>query len=589
MKKQKQKRHNQVVFKPYEQDQMWLLPPSLGELIPENHIVRLVSSAIDGMDMSKLLKAYEGGGASNYHPKMLLKALIYGYIEKLYSSRGIEKALKENICFMWLCGMQQPDHNTINRFRKGQLKNTVKDVFAQVLLLLLEQGFVRLDDYFVDGTKLESVANRYTFVWAKNVARYKAGLLEKIAVLVEQIEQANEEDLKLETRNEDGLPKIQDSESLQKTIEQINEQLGEELGKNKKLTKQLKKLEEEHLKKLEEYENHERLLDGRSSYSKTDPDATFMRMKEDHMKNGQLKAAYNIQLGTSDQFIINYTVHQNTTDWPVFIPHMENTEALLQSIDQALPKRAIGDAGYGSEENYEYLEQKGIKSYLKYPGYYQEQKASFQKNGFHAKNLHYNAQLDYYVCPMGQKMTYRYTTKRTSRTGYESSVKIYQAQRCEGCPLRSSCHNSTKERIIQVSPNLQRHRKVAKQNLDSLRGIRLKKKRNWDVEPVFGHIKSNRHFKRFLLCSQKKVSIEMGLLAIAHNIKKWWAKMQKDMVVSLPPIQPLPPAQSQKLAIPTSNRPIVNSFSSHNLLGDLGDFLSLMKGIFQIFKPQIQF
>jgi len=388
MKKHKEKRHNQVVFKAYDQDQMWLLPPSLGELIPPNHIVRLVSSAIEGMDMSKLLNAYEGGGASNYHPKMLLKALIYGYIEKLYSSRGIEKALKENICFMWLCGMQQPDHNTINRFRKGQLKNTVKDVFAQVLLLLIDQGFVRLEDYFVDGTKIESVANRYTFVWAKSVARYKANLLEKIAVLVEQIEQTNEEELKVETRDEAGLPKIQDSESLEQTISQINDQLEEELGKNKKLSKQVKKLKDEHLKKLEEYENHERILDGRSSYSKTDEDATFMRMKDDHMKNGQLKPAYNIQLGTSDQFIINYTIHQNTTDWPVFIPHMEDTQALLHSIGQPLPKRGIGDAGYGSEENYEYLEQKGMESYLKYPGYFQEQKKSFQKNGFHTKNLY---------------------------------------------------------------------------------------------------------------------------------------------------------------------------------------------------------
>ena len=547
MKKQKQKRHNAVVFKPYEQDQMWLLPPSLGELIPPNHIVRLVSDAIDGMDMSTILQAYEGGGASNYHPKMLLKALIYGYIEKLYSSRRIEKALKENICFMWLCGMQQPDHNTINRFRKGQLKNTVKDVFAQVLLLLIEQGFVKLEDYYVDGTKLESVANRYTFVWAKSVARYKANLLEKIAVLVEQIEQSNEEELQVETRDPEGLPKMQDSESLQKTIDQINGQLAEELGKNKKLTKQVKKLEEEHLKKLEEYENHEQILDGRSSYSKTDPDATFMRMKDDHMKNGQLKPAYNIQLGTSDQFIINYTLHQNTTDWPVFIPHMENTHTLLESIDQPLPKRAIGDAGYGSEENYDYLEQKGIASYLKYPGYFQEQKASFKKNGFHTKNLHYNAQLDYYVCPMGQKMTYRYTTKRTSKTGFESTVKVYQAQRCKGCPLRSVCHNSAKERMIQVSPNLQRHRKIAKENLDSLRGIRLKKKRNWDVEPVFGHIKSNRLFNRFLLCSLEKVSIEMGLLAIAHNFKKWWTKLYQSMIIQLTPNDPIPPANSQKM------------------------------------------
>ena len=549
MKKGKQKRHNQVVFKPYEQNQMWLLPPSLGELIPPNHIVRLVSEAIDGMDMSTILQAYEGGGASNYHPKMLLKALIYGYIEKLYSSRRIEKAMKENICFMWLCGMQQPDHNTINRFRKGQLKNTVKDVFAQVLLLLLEQGFVRLEDYYIDGTKIESVANRYTFVWAKNVARYKANLLKKIAVLVEQIEEKNEEDLKIATRDEEGLPKIQDSESLQQTIDQINTQLSEELGKNKKLSKQVKKLKEEHLKKLEEYETHEEKLDGRSSYSKTDPDSTFMRMKDDHMKNGQLKPAYNIQLGTSDQFIINYTVHQNTTDWPVFIPHMEDTQDLLQGIGQPLPKRGVGDAGYGSEENYEYLEQKGIESYLKYPGYFQEQKRTFKKNGFHTKNLHYNKELDCYICPMGQKITYRYKTKRRSKTGYESTLKVYQAQRCEGCPLRGSCHNSAKERMIQVSPNLQRHRKVTKENLDSIRGIRLKKKRNWDVEPVFGHIKSNRLFNRFLLCSIEKVSIEMGLLAIAHNFKKWWTKILQSTIIQLNPTRPLPPADSLKMAI----------------------------------------
>ena len=586
MKKQKEKRHNQVVFKPYEQDQMWLLPPSLGELIPPNHIVRLVSSAIDGMDMSKILNAYQGGGASIYHPKMLLKALIYGYIEKQYSSRRIEKALKENICFMWLCGMQQPDHNTINRFRKGQLKNTVKDVFAQVLLLLIDQGFVRLEDYYVDGTKMESVANRYTFVWAKSVARYKANLLEKIAVLVEQIEQSNEEDLKVEIRNEEGLPKIQDSESLEKTIAQINDQLEDELGKNKKLTKQVKKLKEEHLKKLEEYENHERLLDGRSSYSKTDPDATFMRMKDDHMKNGQLKPAYNIQLGTSDQFIINYTLHQNTTDWPVFIPHMEDTQALLEGINQPLPKRAVGDAGYGSEENYEYLEQQGIESFLKYPGYFQEQKRSFQKNGFHTKNLYYNADQDYYVCPMGQKMTYRFSTKRTSKTGYESKVKVYQAQRCEGCPLRSRCHKSAKNRMIQVSPNLQKHRKVAKENLDSLRGIRLKKKRNWDVEPVFGHIKSNRLFNRFLLCSLEKVSIEMGLLSIAHNFKKWWAKLQQLMIIHLNPKDPLPPANSQQLTISDSNTPIWSSFSVVNLLQVI---LNSGKGFFPNLNPQTQF
>jgi transposase len=119
---QKKKRHNKVTFKPYDQSQMWLLPPSLGELIPSNHLSRLVNAAIDGLDLEPILNTYEGGGSSTYHPRMLLKALVYGYVEQIYSSRKIEKALKENICFMWLCGMQQPDHNTLNRFRQGPVK-----------------------------------------------------------------------------------------------------------------------------------------------------------------------------------------------------------------------------------------------------------------------------------------------------------------------------------------------------------------------------------------------------------------------------------------------------------------------------------
>ena len=336
----KKKRHNKVTFKPYEQHQLWLLPPSIGDMIPSNHLARLVNAAIDGLDLESILNTYEGGGCSNYHPRMLLKALVYGYIEKIYSSRKIEKALKENICLMWLCGMQQPDHNTLNRFRNGQLKGTVKDVFAQVLLLLIDQGHVNLNEYHVDGTKMESVANRYTFVWAKNVARYKASVLAKVAALVDQIEQANEEAeaeaeaaAKVEAEAKPSSAPIEDSQALAQTIDRLNEQLATELGNNRRLQKKLDKLEKEHLPKLRQYEEQERKLDGRSSYSKTDEDATFMRMKDDHMKNGQLKPGYNVQIGTEDQFIINYTLHQSTVDAPVFVEHMDHTKTLLAGID----------------------------------------------------------------------------------------------------------------------------------------------------------------------------------------------------------------------------------------------------------------
>jgi transposase len=188
----KKKRHSVVTFKPYEQHQGMLFLPSFEELIPQEHIVRLVSRAIDGMQLDTLLNAYEGGGASNYHPKMLLKVLVYGYIDRLYSSRRLEKAARENVNFMWLTGLRAPDHNTINRFRKGQLKDTVKDVFAGVLLLLIEEGMVRLEDYHIDGTKIESAANRYTFVWAKSVAGHKGRLLARINALLDQIETENE-------------------------------------------------------------------------------------------------------------------------------------------------------------------------------------------------------------------------------------------------------------------------------------------------------------------------------------------------------------------------------------------------------------
>lgn len=544
----KKKRHAKVTFKVYEQHQGMLFMPSFEELIPSEHLVRLVSRAIDGMALETLLNAYEGGGASNYHPKMLLKVLVYGYTDRLYSSRRLEKATRENINYMWLTGMQTPDHNTINRFRKGQLKNTIKDVFAAVLLLLIEEGMVRLEDYHIDGTKIESAANRYTFVWAKAVSGHKARLLAKINALLDQIEAENDlEEAEAAKRDDDSTnqPRITDSRRLSQTIADLNEQLKERLPKDKSLSRKMNQLKDKHLDKLREYEEHERKLDGRNSYSKTDEDATFMRMKDDHMQNGQLKPGYNLQIGTEDQFIVNYSIHQSANDMPLLIPHMADTKAKLASVDQVMPKRASADAGYGSEENYDYLEAEGLENYVKYPGFYNEQLKKVKANPFLVEHLYYNAQSDYYVCPMGQHLTYRFTTKTKSKNGYESSVRVYKAQRCEGCPLRGVCHKAKTDRIIQVNPNLQRHKQIARQNLWSEMGIYLRKKRSIEPEPVFGQIKWNRGFKRFLLRGLPKVTCEFGIVAIAHNLKKMWSKILQARIAAITPV--LPPQNAQKL------------------------------------------
>jgi transposase len=549
-KQKKEKRHSVVTFKPYAQHQGMLFLPSFEELIPPGHIVRLVSRAIDGMQLETLLNAYEGGGASNYHPKMLLKILVYGYIDRLYSSRRLEKATRENVNFMWMTGMQTPDHNTINRFRKGQLKETIKDVFAAVLLLLIEEGMVRLEDYHIDGTKIESAANRYTFVWAKSVSGHKARLLAKINALLDQIESENDREEKESAEEErdeppSGRPAIADSEHLAQTIADLNEQLKERLRDDKGMQRKMKALKDKHLDKLREYEMHEDKLNGRNSYSKTDEDATFMRMKDDHMQNGQLKPGYNLQIGTENQFIVNYTIHQSANDMPVLKPHLEDTKAQLSKIGKPMPKRASADAGYGSEENYDYLEAEGLENYVKYPGFYQEQRKKVQNDPFRAENLYYNAQQDYFVCPMGQHLTYCYTANITSKNGYKSTTRIYRAQRCEGCPLRAMCHKAKTDRIIQVNPNLQRHKQIARENLWSIRGIYLRKKRCIEPEPVFGHIKWNRAFKRFLLRSLPKVNCEFGIVAIAHNLKKMWAWLRQAPIMPIPPL--LPPADAQKL------------------------------------------
>jgi len=279
------------------------------------------------------------------------------------------------------------------------------------------------------------------------------------------------------------------------------------------------KLQNDLLPKLEKYEKQEKLLAGRNSYSKTDTDATFMRTKEDHLQNGQLKPSYNIQLGTENQYIINYTIHQTPSDMAVFTTHMADTLKILDSIGATAPKRICADAGYGSEENYQYLEQNDIEAFVKYPGYYKEQNNKASKRQFPIQSLYYNTENDYFICPMGQKLTFVSTAQKTTKTGFEQTIHKYQAGRCSGCPLRGACHRAQGKRTIEINYNSKDYREQAKQRLKTLKGRRMRIQRNIDVEAVFGHIKQARGFRRFLLCGLEGVNTELGLLALGITSK----------------------------------------------------------------------
>ena len=310
---------------------------------------------------------------------MLLKVLVYSYTQQLYSSRKIAKALRENIYFMWLSGNQQPDFRTINRFRSEVVKEVIEDIFTSVLELLIEEGYVKLENYFLDGTKIEANANKYSWVWGKSTRRYKQKLQEKVKELILEIEQVNEaENAEYGERDleELGPDEPWDSHKLEQKIQELNRRLKAQLdkqpepqteesrpeepskpkkkrgrrGKSKlqKAQGALKKLEEDCLPRQQKYEDQERKLAGRNSYSKTDVDATFMRMKDDYMRNGQLKPGYNLQMGTEGQFVVGFSVHQRPGDPGCLVPHLKGVKEKLGR----LPKNVIADSGYGSEENY---------------------------------------------------------------------------------------------------------------------------------------------------------------------------------------------------------------------------------------------
>ena len=263
-----------------------LLPPSIDELIEVNHPVRKVNSVIDSIDLSELLKAYKGGGTSSYHPRMLLKVLVYSYLSNTYSSRKIEEGLKSNIHFMYLAGMQQPDHNTINRFRSERLKEVLKTIFAQVVELLAQSGHLSLKEIYTDGTKIEANANRYTFVWGNSIKYNKSKMEAQLKELWAYTESIAKEELKDTTLT--SFTEIT-PEQLTKTVDKIHAVLKDKVEVPTKVRQKVNYIKREWAKSLTKYKAQEALLKERNSYSKTDTDATFMRMKEDHMRNGQLK------------------------------------------------------------------------------------------------------------------------------------------------------------------------------------------------------------------------------------------------------------------------------------------------------------
>lgn len=511
-----------LVFKEYEAKQQMLLPPSLDELIPDDHVVRVVDDTIDHIDVGSLISAYPGGGSSAYHPVMMFKVLVFAYTQKVYSSRQIAKALRENILFMWLSGNNTPDFRTINRFRSGRLKETLKNLFASMTELLITEGYVSFKNYFLDGTKIEANANKYSWVWRKATEKFHHRLSDQIDDLMNYIDKINDEEDEIYGDHDlDEMPGDERplTEKIKELTDKINKKLRED-AERKDLEKIQKKIDSDYAPRAEKYEKQMELFDGRNSYSKTDTDATFMRMKEDAMKNGQLKPGYNVQIGTEKQFILWYSLHPTPNDIPTFVPHMEDLKENLGSF----PDRIVADSGYGNEENYDYCDEHGIEKYIKFSYFHQEQKSRFKKDLFRRENWPYDPSSDSLTCPAGKTFRFDDQKIRISKSGYKLREKIYRGPGCKGCHHRKICCRGSSDRSVLRREKMEKHKEDVRRLLMSEEGLKMRSQRPIEPESVFGQIKQNLGFRRFSLRGKNNVSTEWGIVSMAHNIKKLAAR-----------------------------------------------------------------
>jgi hypothetical protein len=446
-----------------------------------------------------------------------------------YSSRKIERACLRDINFMYLLGgAKAPDHNTIARFRTKRLTADITDdLFEQFTMLLAEVGELSCENLFIDGTKAEAFPNRYKFVWKKSVEKQSAKMQEKMKKELPGL--AANAGIAFAPAG-DTIPKEALS-GLITTLRREKKRKGIEFvsgtGKRKTALQKLTEAAEEYLSRMRRYENDLRIMGDRNSYAKTDRDATFMRMKEDHMRNGQLKPAYNIAIGADAEYIASVAVFQDRNDSVTLIPFMKRFETSIRY------QNIVADAGYESEENYSFLEAAGYSAFIKPSNYERSKTKKYRTDIGLRENMPYDKDADVYICHMGYPLENIGIKKSKSKSGYPIETTIYECKDCEGCALKEKCIKpggklpiGERSKRLHVSKNFLAQRERALQRITSEQGVLLRVNRSIQAEGAFGVLKQDMGFRRFLLRSKVKVRIEISLLCLAYNVKKLHNKIQ---------------------------------------------------------------
>lgn len=506
------------------------LPLNLECIIPENDSVRLLSQFVEAMDLTDLYSTYERIRENTASPRILLKVVLYSYMNGDYTSRSMELNCKRDINFMYLLeGMDAPDHSTFARFRSIHFAPCAKRILSEMTNFLYDLGEISGDAIFIDGTKIEACSNKYTFVWKKAVTKNQAKLLMKLADFVADCEELYGVKIvygdKVQIKHVKRLRKKLYAIKKAERIEFVHG-----TGKRKSPIQRSIETLEQYLDKLKEYTKKLHICGNRNSYSKTDHDATFMRMKEDAMGNGQLKPAFNLQHGVDSEYITWLTIGPQPTDTTTLIPFLKEAEDYLKFKY----KKIVADAGYESEENYLFLENNGQLSFIKPANYEISKTRKYQKDIGRIENMDYAAEGDYYVCRNGKRLCVSNVRTTKTKTGYASQKTIYSCTDCSGCPYKKECikGNNCRTPLEERSKNLQVAKRFVQQRKEDLNrilteeGRQLRMNRSIQAEGSFGELKQDMGFRRYLSRGTQNVTAESILLAMAHNLNKLHNKIQ---------------------------------------------------------------
>lgn len=508
------------------------LPLNIECMIPDDDCVRLLGQIVEEMDLSELIQTYSRLRKNQATPRQMLKIMLYGYMNNCYSTRKIESACKRDVNFMYLLeGSPAPDYSTIARFRSIHFADVSENIMTKFSNLLAENDELSMKNIFIDGTKIEASSNKYTFVWKGSVTKNQQKLMDKIPEFFKQAEEV----FGFKILHGDKI-KMYNLKKLRHKLMQIkkaeNVVFVHGIGKRKSpLQKTIEQLDE-YLSKLKKYNQYLHIMGDRNSFSKTDHDATFMRMKEDAMKNGQLKPAYNIQFGVDSEYVTWISAGPQPTDTTTLIPFLDSIKGHLNYTY----KNIVADSGYESEENYIYLEENNQLAFIK-PSNYEISKTRKYKTDISRKeNMSYDKENDFYICSNGKKLVVKGTKISKSKTGYRSEKTCYTCEDCSRCTLKSKCikGNNSKTLLeertkhLEISKKFQQKRDEDLARILSDEGTELRMNRSIQAEGAFGEIKQDMGFRRFLCRGKKNILAECILLGLAHNVNKLHNKIQSE-------------------------------------------------------------